>query len=98
MSYIKAELVLPQDLLEVIQEYAQGQYLYIPKKADNHKVWGENTDTKMQLCLRDEEIYRKFREGMGAIHLADEYYLSLKSIQRILLKEKNKENFHIVNE
>ncbi len=92
MSYIKAELVLPQDLLEIIQEYAQGQYLYIPKKTENHKEWGENTDTRLQLRLRDEEIYCKYTEGASATNLAIEYYLSLKSIQRILLKEKKKNN------
>jgi Mor family transcriptional regulator len=90
MSYIKAELILPQELLEIIQEYAQGQYLYIPKKAENRKEWGANTNAKKQLCRRDEEIYDKYRQGASAMSLADEYYLSLKSIQRILLKEKNK--------
>lgn len=95
MSYIKAELVLPEELLTMVQEYAQGQYLYIPKKAKDHKEWGENTDTRMQLRLRDEEIYRKYKEGDSAISLASEYYLSLKSIQRILLKEKNKELLNV---
>lgn len=90
MSYQKAELVLPQELLEIVQEYVQGQYLYIPKKAENYKEWGENTETRRQLSLRDEEIYRKYIAGHSATSLADEYYLSLKSIQRILLKEKNK--------
>ncbi len=97
MSYIKAELVLPQELLAIIQEYAQGQYLYIPKKAENYKEWGEDTDTRMQLRLRDEEIYRKYKEGDNATSLATEYYLSLKSIQRILLKEKNKELHYVSN-
>ena len=90
MSYIKAELVLPQELLEIVQEYAQGQYLYIPKKADNYKEWGYNTDTRKQLRQRDEEIYQKYTEGCCALELATEYYLSIKSIQRILLKEKSK--------
>jgi Mor family transcriptional regulator len=89
MSYQKAEFVLPQELLALVQEYAQGQYLYIPKKAENHKEWGENTDTKRQIQQRDLEIYRKYRSGSSASVLAEEYYLSIKSIHRILLKEKN---------
>lgn len=28
MSYIKAEAILPKELLQLVQEYAQGQYLY----------------------------------------------------------------------
>jgi DNA-binding NarL/FixJ family response regulator len=88
MSYQKAELVLPQELLALVQEYAQGQYLYIPKKAENYKEWGENTDTKRQIRQRDREIYRKYCSGHSASVLAEEYYLSVKSIHRILLKEK----------
>ncbi|MDF2485021.1 MAG: hypothetical protein K0R46_1189 [Herbinix sp.] len=91
MSYMKAELVLPQELLALIQEYAQGQYLYIPKKADNHKVWGENTDSRQQIRLRDEEIYRMYKDGVSTTILAADYYLSQKSIQRIILNMKNKD-------
>jgi Mor family transcriptional regulator len=89
MSYIKAEMILPKEILLLIQEYADGQYLYIPKKAGNRKSWGEGTDSRYQIRLRDTEIYRKYQSGISAAKLAEEYYLSLKSIQRILLKEKN---------
>ena len=88
MSYLKAEIILPQELLTMIQEYADGQYLYIPKKTDNRKVWGENTDSKYKVKLRDTEIYNKYKNGVSASDLTEEYYLSLKSIQRIILKEK----------
>jgi Mor family transcriptional regulator len=95
MSYIRAEIILPQELLELIQEYAGGQYLYIPKKADNRKVWGENTDSKYKVRLRDAEIYSKYKNGTSASDLAEEYFLSLKSIQRIILKEKNIETIEV---
>lgn len=88
MSYQKAELVLPQELLAMVQEYAQGQYLYIPKKAENYMKWGANTDTRNQLKQRDREIYHKYSSGFSASILAEEYYLSIKSIHRILSKEK----------
>jgi Mor family transcriptional regulator len=90
MSYMKADLILPKEILILVQEYADGQYLYIPKKADNRKSWGENTASKQQIKERDSEIYRKYQCGSSALELADEYFLSIKSIQRILLKEKNK--------
>ena len=32
MSYIKAEEILPEDLIRAIQEYADGVYIYIPRK------------------------------------------------------------------
>ena len=88
MSYIKAEFVLPKELLLLVQEYADGKYLYIPKKADNRKSWGENTASKTMIKQRDIEIYNKYQNGASSSALAEQYYLSQKSIQRIILKEK----------
>lgn len=45
MSYIKAEDVLPRDIIEIIQKYIDGQNIYIPKKSDTRTKWGERTDT-----------------------------------------------------
>lgn len=90
MSYIKAEYVLPQELLELIQNYVDGEYLYIPRKIEKRKNWGETTDTKKVTQIRNQEIYKKYIEGMKTAKLADEYFLSEKSIQRIVLQEKRK--------
>lgn len=91
MSYIRAELILPQELLTLIQEYADGQYLYIPKKPSNYKSWGENTDSKNQTRLRNYEIFEKYKKGFRIAELAEEYYLSTKSIQRIITNIKRME-------
>ena len=88
MSYISAENILPKEILSLVQEYADGQYLYIPRKSDNHRSWGENTKSKQMIQNRDREIYIKYSKGARTKSLAKEYYLSLKSIQRIILKEK----------
>ncbi len=88
MSYIKADIILPKELLLLVQEYADGQYLYIPKKADNRRNWGDCTNSRLIINQRDSEIYDKYRNGVSVMALADEYFLSIKSIQRILLKEK----------
>ena len=32
MSYMKAEEVLPKELIQLIQEYTDGAYIYIPRK------------------------------------------------------------------
>lgn len=88
MSYISAEIVLPKELLSLVQDYADGQYLYIPKKAENHKSWGDNTNARQLMKHRNNEIYHRFREGSSTQTLASEYFLSQKSIQRIILKEK----------
>ncbi len=88
MSYVKADCLLPRELLEQLQEYADGMYLYIPKKLDHRKEWGTSTNYKNEIRKRDADIFEKFRMGHRTAELAEEYYLSVKSIQRILLKEK----------
>lgn len=39
MSYMRANEVLPADVLAVVQQYAEGQMLYIPKKTDSKRAW-----------------------------------------------------------
>jgi Mor family transcriptional regulator len=91
MSYIKADNVLPQELLELIQEYVDGGYLYIPRKINNRKSWGENTNSKVWMQNRNTEIYNAYKKGLRIPELAKRYYLSEKSIQRIILQEKRNE-------
>ena len=43
MRYVKAQDVLPKDLLKLIQEYVDGEYLYVPRKNGNQKSWGEKS-------------------------------------------------------
>ena len=37
MSYIRAEEVLPKELIETIQQYVNGKAIYIPIKTNSHK-------------------------------------------------------------
>lgn len=90
MSYIKAAELLPKDLVELIQNYIDGEYIYIPKKEKNKKAWGANTTTKADLADRNMSIYEKYSNGHLVKELADEFYLSQKSIQRIILNIKKK--------
>ncbi|WP_155592305.1 CD3324 family protein [Lysinibacillus cavernae] len=90
MSYKKAKHILPAALLVLIQEYVDGEYIYIPRKEEHKKSWGSNTSTKTELDLRNASIYTDFLSGIDSVTLSEKYYLSLKSIQRIILKEKRK--------
>lgn len=88
MSYIKATDVLPEEVLELIQKYVEGEYIYIPKKECNRKVWGQNTKGKEKTCARNADIYKIYEKGVSVKVLSEMYYLSLKSIQRIVFKIK----------
>ncbi len=82
MSYIRADEVLPKELIEMIQQYVKGQAIYIP--CQEKKSWGSQSKAKQYYQKRNSEIYQKYREGMSGAHLASEYSLSEKSIQRII--------------
>ncbi|WP_459481610.1 CD3324 family protein [Clostridium saccharoperbutylacetonicum] len=88
MKYAKAQDVLPEEIVQIIQKYVDGKYLYIPRKDENHKAWGEKSGIKSSLKVRNNEIYKKFISGATVNELIEEYYLSEKSIRRIISKEK----------
>lgn len=80
--------ILPRELIEQIQKYVDGKVIYIPKKQKNKKQWGENTDTKQVLALRNCQICSDRQNGMTIKQLSEKYFLMEKSIQRILRQEK----------
>ncbi len=89
MSYIKAEKILPLEIIELIQEYVEGENIYIPKKKGNRQEWGKGTNFKQELRQRNKEIYSDYMNGQSISLLANRYYLSEKSIQRIVCRLKN---------
>ena len=52
MSYIKADEVLPQNIIKIIQQYIDGENIYIPKKDGSRVSWGEKTGTKADIIFR----------------------------------------------
>ena len=84
MSYIKAEEILPEDLIRQIQKYADGVYIYIPRKPGTRHAWGQETDYKAELKLRNDRIRSDYAAGESIALLSRRYHLSEKSIRRIL--------------
>lgn len=93
MGYIRAEKILPQEIIELIQQYVEGENIYIPKKVQNRAKWGANTNTRQELEERNNRIFSDYLNGMGTNDLSNKYFLSEKSIQRIIynIKHKNSE-------
>ncbi|HBG5345398.1 TPA: hypothetical protein KQG29_002801 [Clostridioides difficile] len=90
MKYKKAQNILPKDVLDLVQKYIDGNYIYIPKKCDNKKSWGEVSGIKSELKTRNFEIYNKYLKGTSIKQLSTDYFLSESSIRRILYIYKNK--------
>lgn len=84
MRYQKAEDVLPAELLTEVQRYADGVYLYIPRRSDHRKSWGNSTRYREELRQRNESIRYLHREGLTTEDLAERFHLSVKTIQRCL--------------
>lgn len=89
MKYIKAEKILPSYIIEIIQDYIDGEYLYIPRKKGAKKSWGEKNGSKTLIKARNTEIYKKYIYGFSLEKLSSEYYLSPSSIRRIIRTQKN---------
>ena len=88
MGYVKADDILPERLLAAVQEYADGTYLYIPRRADSRKKWGEVKHTKEMLRTRNRKLYREYMDGVSVASLADRYYLADKTIYKIIAELK----------
>ncbi len=86
MGYIRAEEILPIEVIELIQQYVDGENIYIPRRETNRQAWGAGTQIKQELLARNRQIYKDYLAGIKTSELACKYYLSKKSIWRILKK------------
>lgn len=84
VKYVNAEVILPDNLVEEIQKYIQGGYLYIPCQVQIRKRYRENNYIKN----RNENICNRHKNGDKIKDLAEEYYLSIDSIKKIVYKKK----------
>lgn len=53
MSYKNAEDVLPTELIREIQKYVDGEVIYIPRKSDKKRSWGDKNGTRDKLTKRN---------------------------------------------
>lgn len=90
MKYKNAKNIFPDDILEELQKYVQGEYVYIPikDKATNANI----TEYGMEVQKRDEHIYTKSLEGVSNRKLSQIYCLSESSIRRIIINQRKRYN------
>ncbi len=84
MGYRKADDILPPSLLLAVQEYIDGAYVYIPRREGRRRPWGTPTRGRQKLRIRNAEIARRRAAGASAHELAAAYFLSVKTIYKIL--------------
>ncbi len=86
MSYINAEKVLPEWLINEIRSYTDGGLIYIPPDKSARREWGSRSGAKQMLEARNEEIRIKKNRGATVSQLACEYNLSEDTIKSILYR------------
>lgn len=91
MSYINAKNVLPEELIAEIQKYVNGINLYIPKMPEAEPAC---SSYRLEISQRNQEIYEGFLQGEKVSQLAVKYFLSEKSIYRILGGKKKQQFDH----
>ncbi|MCK8061440.1 MULTISPECIES: CD3324 family protein [unclassified Fusibacter] len=83
MQYLNGKDVLPDHLLEALQEYVNGCMIYIPSGIDRIG-WGEKSGTKSKLAMRNSEIHADYVAGISIKELSQKHFLSESSIRKIV--------------
>ena len=71
MSYIKAEEILPKELIEVIQQYVCGKSIYIP--CTEKQTWGSYTHSRQYYRKRNHDICNEHKAGIPVTELSKRY-------------------------
>ena len=88
MSYKNGKDILPPRLLKELQQYIQGELVYIPKNLQKRAGWGEINGTKVVIQRRNYEIYGLYKNGITILELIQRYHLSEDSIRKIIVKTR----------
>lgn len=88
LKYKNANNILPIELIEEIQKYVQGEYIYIPIKDKLENT--APTEYEIELQKRDRHIYTKALEGVSNKQLSAMYSLSESSIRRIIIYQRKR--------
>ncbi|MFJ7725350.1 CD3324 family protein [Neobacillus sp. NPDC097160] len=92
MKYVNASNILPEKLIAEIQKYVQGETLYIPKPEKNYRKWGSCSGARKSLDERNASIKHLFSIGKSIHQLADEYFLSIETIKKIVYSQKKRDD------
>jgi Mor family transcriptional regulator len=89
VNYKNGRDVLPPRLLSELQQYIQGELIYIPKPAAARRAgWGELSGARRQLAERNEQINFHYSSGWSIEELEQEFHLSGESIRKIIVKTR----------
>ncbi|WP_281885080.1 CD3324 family protein [Paenibacillus sp. YYML68] len=88
MGYKNGKDILPPSLLKQLQDYIQGEIIYVPKKEHTRAGWGENNGTRQSIRKRNDEIFQLYENGYSVTELITKFHLSEDSIRKIIVKTR----------
>lgn len=87
MKYKNAKAVLPDALVKELQNYVQGEYIYIPVEPKRQKRWGEVSGYRKELKERNKNIKEEYQNGYSMEFLSEKYNLSISAIRKIIYQK-----------
>jgi Mor family transcriptional regulator len=84
LKYKNAKTMLPAWLLDIVQDYVQGEIIYIPKEETVRIGWGAANGAREKYRERNVEIVGLYRNGAAIHELSLKYNLSEDSIRKII--------------
>ncbi len=87
MKYMNSSDVLPKELIDEIRKYVDGVYIYIPVN-EERKFVRLISERQKGFEIRNRRIYNDYLYGKAFKVIANAFFLSEKSIRRIVLEKK----------
>jgi Mor family transcriptional regulator len=87
VNYRNGKEFLPTQLLSQLQEFVEGELIYIPRKNEQRAGWGAVNGTRTKIETRNREIRRLSQDGFTVRELSGLYHLSEDSIRKVLQKQ-----------
>ena len=87
MKYKNAKVVLPDALVKELQNYVQGEYIYIPIEPKKQKRWGEVSGYRKELEKRNKSIKEEYQNGITMEFLSEKYNLSISAVRKIIYQK-----------
>jgi Mor family transcriptional regulator len=84
VKYVNANKILPETLIAEIQKYVQGETIYIPKPEAAYRKWGACSGGRKLIDDRNASIKNSFKSGASIQQLAEEHFLSIETIKKIV--------------
>ena len=87
MKYFNAQAVLPDVLVQELQNYVQGGYIYVPVEQEQQKRWGEVSGYRQELEQRNQQIRDEYQSGISMECLSEKYCLSFYAVRKIIYQK-----------